>query len=84
VLFLDAIRVDLHVAIWALLSLLSLPCGFFLVVQWNDYNDRKQARALNAVLPPRIGDSSIGGLNTMRSMVNNFQKGYLCKSIPRI
>ncbi|KAJ6590601.1 cytochrome P450 [Mycena vulgaris] len=76
-LFIDATGVELHVVIRALLSLLSLPCGLFLIVQWNDYNDRRQAHALNAVLPPRIGDRSIGGLNTMRSMVNNFQKGYL-------
>jgi hypothetical protein len=82
-LFLSTIKVELHATIRAVLSLLSLPCGLFLVVQWNDYNDRTQARALGAVLPPRVGDTSIGGLNTMRSMVNNFQKGYLGKSIRR-
>ncbi|KAJ7457995.1 cytochrome P450 [Mycena galericulata] len=75
--FLYAIGLELHVVIHVLLSLLSLPIGIFLVVRWNDYQDQRQATRLNAVLPPRVEDRSIGGLNTMRSMVNNFQKGYL-------
>ncbi|KAF7362516.1 Cytochrome P450 monooxygenase pc-3 [Mycena venus] len=76
-LFLYAIRLELYSVVHVLLSLLSLPIGVFFLVQWNDYKDQRQANKFNAVLPPRVEDSSLGGINTMLSMVDNFQRGYL-------
>jgi hypothetical protein len=35
---------------------------------------------LNAILPPRVADSTIGGRNTLRSMIEDVQHGYFCKS----
>ncbi|KAF7335760.1 Cytochrome P450 monooxygenase pc-3 [Mycena venus] len=70
------IAARLHLVIYLLLSVLALPCGLFLIVQWNDHSDRMKARELDAVLPPRVADKSIGGRNIMRTMIDNFQRGY--------
>ncbi|KAF7340297.1 Cytochrome P450 monooxygenase pc-3 [Mycena venus] len=78
---LSVIGLRLHATIYVLLSLLSLPCGLVVMVQWNGYSDRRQARELNAVLPPRIVDKSIGGLRTLRSMVENVQRGYFADNL---
>ncbi|KAJ7735288.1 hypothetical protein DFH07DRAFT_843894 [Mycena maculata] len=75
-LFLSGIGARPNVALHVPLSLLSLPGVLFIVVQWNDYSDRAhRARNLHAVLSPRVAYKSIGGRNTMRSMIDNFQRG---------
>ncbi|KAJ7837910.1 cytochrome P450 [Mycena leptocephala] len=73
------LRASLHATTYGLLSFLSLPCGLLLIVQWNDYSARKQAQKLNAILPPRVADRTIGGRNTLRSMIEDVQHGYFCK-----
>ncbi|KAJ6515180.1 cytochrome P450 [Mycena vitilis] len=80
-LLLSGIGAKLNIFLHVLISLASLPAVLFLVVQWNDYSDRAQARKLHAVLPPRVTDKSIGGRNTMRSMIDNFQRGYFGENL---
>ncbi|KAJ7267575.1 cytochrome P450 [Mycena haematopus] len=75
------LRERLPATICVLLSFLSLPCGLVLTVQWNDYSDKRQAWELNAVLPPRVTDRTIGGRNTMHSMIDNFRNGYLGENL---
>ncbi|KAF7355671.1 Cytochrome P450 monooxygenase pc-3 [Mycena sanguinolenta] len=75
------LRERLYAPLYVFISFLSLPCGLVLIVQWSDYCDKRQARKLDAVLPPRVKDSTIGSRNTMHSMIDNFQNGYFGENL---
>ncbi|KAK7059984.1 cytochrome P450 monooxygenase pc-3 [Favolaschia claudopus] len=68
---------DIHAGFLFSLSLLpSLALSLVLLVQCKDYRDRRKAVQSNARLPPRILDRSIGGLDTVLAIRNNFERGY--------
>ncbi|THH18201.1 hypothetical protein EW146_g2752 [Bondarzewia mesenterica] len=59
------------------LCILSVPTALLIAVLWQDFQDRRAADRLGAILPSRVQDSSFLGLNTMRVAVQNFKNGYL-------
>lgn len=70
---------DVHTPLWLsiLASLLAFPIALTLWVQYNLYIDTTEAAAHGAVLPPRLPDTSIGGLKTLTTSVAQFKTGYI-------
>lgn len=74
---------NVYVPIWltAIACILSLPIAMSATIVYTRFSMERQARAHGAVLPPQIYDPSFGGLNTLKTMVHNFQEGYLGECI---
>jgi hypothetical protein len=56
----------------------SFPAAVIIWVTLRDYLDYRRAKALNAVLPPRLQDWTPGSLKNLRSAVESFKFGYIC------
>lgn len=59
----------------AWLGLLSIPLAFAVQLQYRDYLNRRAAIRLHAVIPPRVGDPTPGGLRTVMSIAKSFAVG---------
>ena len=68
----------INVPQWALImyTILSLPIGMFLRVQYTEFAHRRAAAAHGAVLAPRVYDKWPGGITLLRKMISNLRDGY--------
>ncbi|GBE87187.1 cytochrom P450 [Sparassis latifolia] len=66
----------LIVPIWlfTLACIFSFPLALFVVVQWTDYVDRRDAAAHGAVLPPIVKAKLIAGLDILLEQKRTFQR----------
>jgi len=59
-----------------LLFILSGPVIFAVSLAWNDFNNYRAARAIGAVLPPRISDYSPGNIYSIWKEIKHEETGY--------
>ena len=50
---------------------------FAILLAWNDFKNYRAARAIGAVLPPRILDYSPGNIYTIWKEIKSEEKGYV-------
>lgn len=55
---------------------LSFPLSLMIQVQCMDFINSRSARKLGAVIPPRIGDPSLGGVFSLLALIKAFKSGY--------
>jgi len=70
---------DLVVTTWVTVLLLTLsgPVLFAISLAWNDLKNYRAARAIGAVLPPRVLDYSPGNIYSIWKEIRNEKTGYL-------
>ncbi|KAK0231517.1 cytochrome P450 monooxygenase pc-3 [Armillaria fumosa] len=55
---------------------LSFPLSLMIQVQCMDFINSRSAKKLGAVIPPRIGDPSLGGVFSLLALIKAFKSGY--------
>ncbi|KAK0191618.1 cytochrome P450 monooxygenase pc-3 [Armillaria mellea] len=55
---------------------LSFPLSLMVQVQCMDFINNRSAKKLGAVIPPRIGDPSLGGVFSLLALIKAFKSGY--------
>ncbi|KAK0227029.1 cytochrome P450 monooxygenase pc-3 [Armillaria nabsnona] len=55
---------------------LSFPLSLMVQVQCVDFINSRSAKKLGAVIPPRIGDPSLGGVLSLLALIKAFKSGY--------
>ena len=59
-----------------ILLILSGPVIFAISLAWNDFKNHRAARAIGAVLPPRISDYSPGNIYSIWKEIKHEETGY--------
>lgn len=69
---------EVHIAtIWTgIVMLLSLPLALTISVMWDELYIRYDAARMGAEMPPRVGDTSIGGYKSLMQAIKSHKEGY--------